>query len=304
MHAPHGTKITKIHSRQIVASDLDAVAKLLTKAFGYSRRYFPQILDRLTHHPTPAGFPKYGYVLLSGDTIVGAILLISSTIRRGSEPSIRCHVTSWCVDPAYRPYAALFFSKALRYKDVTYINISALPRAIPIMKLQGFSKYCDGQFAALPVLSRGPGDSHVQLVPADAISNTNVDAFEQELLLAHAKYGCISLWCMTSETAHPFVFHPRRFKGIVPGVQLVYCRDIKDFVQFARPLGLFLALRGRLLVSVDSNGPIPGLVGKYFAGIQPRYFRGPMPRIGDLAYTQAVMNALPRTNWKNRWLPD
>jgi hypothetical protein len=297
-------KSQKIHSRQIVASDLDAVAKLLTKAFGYSHRYFPQILDRLTHHPTPDGFPKYGYVLLSGDIIVGAILLIFSTIRRGGEPSIRCHVTSWYVDAAYRSYATLFFCKALTHKDVTYINISAFPHVIPILKQQGFSKYCDGQFTALPVLSRGPGDGHVQLVPADAISNTNVDAFEQELLLDHAKYGCICLWCLTSENAYPFVFHPLRFKGIVPGAQLVYCRDIKDFVRFARPIGLFLALRGRLLVSLDCNGPIPGLVGKYFAGLNPRYFRGQMPRIGDLAYTQAVMNVRPRRKWRNRWLHD
>jgi hypothetical protein len=32
------------------------------------------------------------------------------------------------------------------------------------------------------------------------------------------------------------------------------------------------------------------LVGKYFGGKMPRYFRGPnRPRLGDLAYTEAAM---------------
>ena len=72
--------------------------------------------------------------------------------------------------------------------------------------------------------------------------------------------------------------------------QLVYCRDIDDFVRFARPIGRFLALRGRPLIIIDANGPIRGLVGHYFAGRMPRYFRGPeRPRLGDLAYTEAAL---------------
>jgi hypothetical protein len=294
MNGPHDTNFRQIHGREIVASDLDAVATLLTKAFGYSREYFPQILDILTHHPTPSGFPKYGYVLLSGDLIVGAILLIFSTIRSGTACSIRCHVTSWSVDAPYRAYAAIFFSKALSHKDVTYLNVLQVPRSLPFIQLQGFSKFTDGQFAAIPLLSRGLGEGHVQLAPADAVSNTNVDAFQQELLLDHGKYGCISLWCITQESAYPFVFQPRRFKGIILGLQLVYCRHIDDFVRFARPIGLYLALRGRVFVSVNTNGPIPGLRGKYFAGARPLYFKGQMPHIGDLAYTQTVMHSQPR----------
>ena len=143
-------------------------------------------------------------------------------------------------------------------------------------------------------VSRGLGEGHVQLVPADAASNTNVDAFEQELLVDHSNYGCISLWFITKESAHPFVFRPRSFKRTIPGVQLVYCRDVKDFVRFARPIGLFLALRGKFFVAVNSNGPIPGLRGKYFAGARPLYCKGPMPHIGDLAYTQTVMHSQPR----------
>jgi hypothetical protein len=71
---------------------------------------------------------------------------------------------------------------------------------------------------------------------------------------------------------------------------MVYCRDVDRFVVYAGPIGRYLAARGRPLVMLDANGPIIGLVGKYFDGRMPRYFRGPnRPRLGDLAYTETAM---------------
>jgi len=99
---------------------------------------------------------------------------------------------------------------------------------------------------------------------------------------------------MTKQRAYPFVLLPRLFKRLVPGVQLIYCRDMEDVVRFAGPLGRFLALRGKLVVSVDSNGPIAGLVGRYIEGKSPRFFKGPAPpRLGDISYTQAAMFPWP-----------
>jgi hypothetical protein len=49
-------------------------------------------------------------------------------------------------------------------------------------------------------------------------------------------------------------------------------------------------MRGKLFVLIDSKGPIRGLVGRYRGGVGPKYFKGPTsPRIGDLAYTEAVI---------------
>jgi hypothetical protein len=280
-----------LRSRQIVDRDLEALAKFLGRGLGYPSQYFSQVLDRLTEHPTPAGFPRYGYVLETGEKIVGAILLIFSTIWSDDTPTVRCHVTSWCVEPEYKTYATLFFSKALRYPDVSYINISARPATRPIIEAQGFLQYCKGKFVAFPAWSfwsRSKSDA-VKIVSGDKDPNTRFESHELDLLKVHSGYGCICLWCETPERAYPFVFHQRLLKGFLPSAQLVFCRDIQSFVRFASPLGLYLAARGKLTVLIDSNGPIPGLVGKYIDGIEPRYYRGPRPRLGDLAYTQAVM---------------
>jgi hypothetical protein len=280
-----------LRSRQIVDRDLQTLASFLGRGLGYPSQYFSQVFDRLAGHSTPTGFPRYGYVLEAREKIVGAVLLIFSTIWSDDAPAVRCHVTSWFVEPEFRSYATLFLSKALGYPGVTYINISARPATLPIIKAQGFLPYSNGKFVAFPALnfrSRSKGD-RVTIVDGDKNPNARFEPHELDLLKAHSGYGCICLWCETPERAYPFVFHQRLLKGFLPSVQLVYCRDIQSFVRFAWPLGLHLAARGRLSALIDSNGPIPGLVGKYIDGVEPRFYKGPRPRLGDLSYTQVVM---------------
>jgi hypothetical protein len=95
---------------------------------------------------------------------------------------------------------------------------------------------------------------------------------------------------MTGDRAYPFIFRARKLKGLVPCAQLIYCRDIDDFVQFAKPVGQFLARNGKPLVMIDSNGPMPGLRGMYINGLLPKYYNGPVaPRRGDIAYTETAL---------------
>ena len=131
----------------------------------------------------------------------------------------------------------------------------------------------------------------VKVFVADRTPEVAFDTYDQRLLLEHAAYGCISLWCATSERAYPFIFRPRLLRRIIPSVQMLYCSDITDFVRFAGPIGRFFALRGRPLIIIEVNSPIPGLAGMFSHGlIPPRYFKGPQrPRLGDLAYTEYAL---------------
>jgi hypothetical protein len=280
-----------IRARQICESDIPAVADVLASGFkGRPREFWLHLLARLAARPVPAGLPKYGYMLDSGGNIVGAVLLIFSQLRSGDATTIRCNVSSWCVEPAFRSYASLFASKALSHRNVTYLNVTPAPHTVPIVRAQGYSQYSKGVFIAAPLLRRNSSSARATVIAAERDAPARTDPFERELLLEHVKYGCISLWCMAADGPHPFVLRPRVIKGVLPCAQLVYCRDVDDFVRLAAPIGRFLMLRGIPLVLIDSNGPIPGLIGRYFEGRMPKYFKGPdRPRLGDLAYTEIAM---------------
>jgi hypothetical protein len=280
-----------IRSRQITESDLNSVADLLVKGFPRrSRQYWRRGLDHLTEHAAPAGSPKYGYLIERDNLLVGVLLVLSSAIRLDGSMAIRCNLSSWYFEPAYRGYASLIVPRITNQKDVTYINVSPAWHTQPILEAQGFTKYTSGQLVIGPIPSNFTDNTQPKIVDFNAYPGSYFESYERDLLLTHARYGCTSLWCITTERAYPFVFRPRFVKGCIPCAQLVYCRDIEDLRRFAWPIGRFLALRGRPLIIVDSNGPIPGFVGKYFHGVAPKYFKGPnRPRLGDLAYTEIAM---------------
>lgn len=283
--------VAALRCRQIEAADIGAVASLLARGFPvHDREFWLKAFTQLSRHEPPVGLPKYGYLLAMGDTVVGALLLICSTIRTGGTTATRCNLSSWYVEPEFRAYAPMLVAQAIRHKDVTYTNVSPAPHTRPIIEAQGFSRYSDGVFVAITALNGLFGGRKAEVIDATKQPDIECDAFDREVLLQHAALGCDSLWCVASGQASPFVFRPRLVKGRIPCAQLIYCRDVGDFVRFAGPIGRFLGRRGKFLVVIDANGPVPGLVGWFRQGKMPKYYKGPQrPRLGDLAYTEYAL---------------
>jgi len=283
---------TGLRCRQFGEADIDAVVSLLTRGFPErDRRFWLAAFERLARHEQPPNLPKYGYLMESGGVAVGVLLLIWSRIPDGAAFATRCNLTSWYVDPAFRAYAPMLVSQAIRNKDVTYLNVSPAANTRAIIEAQGFSRYSDGTFVALPMFNGLFSRPKAQVFDASRQPNVMFDPRDQQILATHATYGCVSLWCVAEGRAHPFVFRPRLIRGFFPIAQLIYCSDIDDFVRFAGPVARRLAHRGLLLVTLDANARVPGLPGWYMYGNTPKYCKGPRrPRLGDLSYTEyAVM---------------
>lgn len=281
----------KVQCREIVEADRAVVADLLTRGFDYTRTraFWLHAFDSLSDRPTPAGYPRYGYALVADGVVVGVLLLIFARVSTASGPIVRCNVSSWYVEPAFRMYGTMLVSRSIKHRDVTYYNITPAPHTYPILEAQGYVRYCDGRFLAVPMLSaRGTG-GRVQRVTPDMKPGDDLSAAEIDVLLQHQHYGCISVVCGPPGARQPFVFAPRRRYGVVSFGILVYCRTIDSFVQSARPLGLFLAARGIPLVILDANGPVRGLVGKYLESY-PKYFKGSdRPALGDIAFSERAV---------------
>jgi hypothetical protein len=280
-----------VRRREIGAHDIDRTVDLLTSGFGMHRRkrtFWERALARMAAHRTPSGYPKYGYLLECNGTPVGVALMIYSTIVVDGRPRIRCSMSSWYVQPAFRLYGGQLTSCVFRQKEVTFVNITPDPRSFPALEAMGYRRYCTGRFVAAPMLSASPAGAGVRMATTELSVGADLSAFEIQLLLDHRDYGCISVTCEAAGQRHPFVFQ-RRCRGLLSFAYLAYCRDVADFVRLAGPLGRFLALRGMPLVVADADGPIAGLIGRYSDG-HPKYYRGPdPPRLGDLAYSERVL---------------
>ena len=117
---------------------------------------------------------------------------------------------------------------------------------------------------------------------------------EVERLARHAGYGCLSLVCRTSPGgALPFILLPMRIRrGWIapPAMQLIYCRDVAEFVDCAGAIGRALLWHGKISVILDANGPVAGLTGFFSKARGRKYFKGPhRPRLADLTDTELVL---------------
>jgi hypothetical protein len=286
----------KLRCREIAETDIDAVADLLTRGFaGRSREYWMQGLRRQAAREVPDGYPRFGYMLDQDGQPVGVLLLLyTSRGNGGGEPTIHCNLSSWYVDPAFRNYASLLTRIAQRHKEVTYLNISPATWTWRIIEAQGFASYCSGLFFAVPALSRTAAGMTVETISPDARTIEDLSDTEVELLTRHARYGCLSLVCRTpSGGAFPFILLPMRIRrGWIapPAMQLIYCRDIAEFVDCAGAVGRALIRHGKFSVLLDSNGPVSGLTGFYSSARGRKYFKGPrQPRLADLTDTELVL---------------
>jgi hypothetical protein len=285
----------KIRCREISETDIDAIADLLTLGFaGRSREYWMQGLRRQAAREIPNGYPRFGYLLDSDGSAVGVLLLLYTSRINGEETTIYCNLSSWYVDPAFRNYAPLLTKIAQKNKEVTYLNISPATWTWPIIEAQGFNPYCSGLFFSIPALSRVKPGTAIETISPDTRALEGLPQTDVELLTRHARYGCLSLACRTATGGpFPFILLPMRIRrGWIapPAMQLIYCRDIAEYVQCAGAIGRLLIRHGKLSVILDSNGPVADLTGIYSEARGRKYFKGPhAPRLADLTDTELVL---------------
>lgn len=290
VNAVSSVRSATVTCRLIDEADLSAIADLLTRGFpGRHISYWMKGFTRMAELAVPPGYPRFGYMMENDDKPVGVILLLYRQMfdERGAD-YIRCNLSSWYVEPSMRSYASMLVSFALKRPEVTYINISPAPSTWPVVEAQGFKRFSEGQFFAVPALSpKGFGSSIVKVPSAIEI---DVEPSERAILADHAQFGCLSLVCRTKNGDLPFVFAPFSIRAghvPLPGVRLIYCREMADFLLCAGALGRYLLKHGIVSVLLDVKDTMPALPGIYSEKLGRRYFKGPHPpRLGDLAYSE------------------
>lgn len=280
---------SRVRRREIVEADLPGVVDVLLRGFPDRQRpFWERGLRRMGERPAVEGCPRYGFLLEAGSGPVGVSLMLFDRAGPEGAPVLRCNLSSWAVDPAFRMQASLLVASALKRRDVTYTNISPAPHTWPTIKAQGFAAYATGQFVVLPMLARSRERARVR---RDAAAWRDLP--EAGLLRDHAGYGCRVLVVEAADGLHPFVFLPFRARSgrvPLPLMQLIFCRDLPAVSRFSAALGAALLARG--VVGIVMDGPPepggPPLLRHVRRG--RRYFRGPSPpRLGDLSYTERVI---------------
>ena len=277
-------------SREIGPDDLVSTAALLQEGFpGKPLAWFEAALPTMPRMEAVAGLPRFGYLLEKHGQPVGAVLTLAAPGGDGL-PGARLNVACWYVRQHYRPFGTILYQRLLAL-GVTCLNVTPAPHTWPVIAAQGFRRFSEGTFVGLPLL--GWPALGTRIVPWGPGAAGGLTAYEQTLLGFHAGAGCLAFTCVTRTGTVPFVFRHRPSRhAALRAVQLIYCRDLADLGRQAGAIGRHLARHGFLSVLAGTNGPIPGLAGRYFPDRFPMYYKGEAkPRPGDIAYTELALLA-------------
>ena len=278
--------------RPIVDDDRDAVIACLQRGFPERPRgYWERAFDRMARRPPIGDYPRYGHALFVEGAVVGVLLQIFSRRDLPNGSGIFCNLSSWCVDQEHRAHSAMLHLSSVKRKEVTYLNISPAAHTRRAIEAFGFRRFSEGQIVVAPILSAPRGRARVVPFDASQPEAALLSQNERQILAEHAAMGCRALVCLEGGLAYPFVFQPRAIvRSLIPCPQLIYCRNVDEFVRFANPIGRHLMFRSGPFCIIDATQHLPGLVGRYFSGRIPKYFKGPVaPGLGDLAYTELVI---------------
>lgn len=278
--------------RPIEETDWNGVIDCLRRGFpDRPRRHWEEALSRMAQRPPVCDFPRYGYALLSESQVVGVMLTLFFRQTGLEEAPLRCNLSSWTVDERFRSYAGKLIMAAMRHREATFLSITPAPVTLKVTEGLRFQRFANGQQVFLPLLSHVKAPTKVVVARSGAAELDLLPEGERTILLEHANFGCDALICVMDDMAYPFVFKSRRvLRGLLPCSQVIYCRSPAALGQCAGALGRYLLRKGRLLGIVDANAPVPGLFGRYFPEVGPKYYKGPNPPFaGDLAFTEFVL---------------
>ena len=285
MAPPSSTK--PVRARALSHADKDqAIACLLRNFPERDEAYWRRGWERLAARERFVDLPRFGHCLESDGVIVGVLLMIYSTRGEGANAAVVANLSSWCVDVPYRAFSGGLTAAATQNKAVLYLNISAAPHTWRGVEAQGYRRYNAGQHVFSPLLAKRAPGARARMFDANMAPSALEDG-ERALLADHARLGCKTFVVDCDGRSHGFAtIGDRVLRGMIKCEQVVYCAGEETLRRFAGVIGRDLRLR---LMIVDANGPIAGLPGKFIAGRNRKYAKGPIqPTLGDLAYTELV----------------
>ena len=159
--------VTGLRCRQIEKTDIDAVATLLAQGFpSRTRQFWLHAFAQLT---APSRRPDRRNMVTCWTAAAPWSAPFCSSARpcgRAAPSPPAAIFPAGTSNHRSAPMRRSWVSQALRHKDVTYLNVSPAPHTQPIIEAQGFSRYCDGIFIAMPMLQGLFGGPAVELFDA------------------------------------------------------------------------------------------------------------------------------------------
>ena len=283
------TPQSRLAIRELEHSDIPEAARILAEGFPRhsSGRWQDRLRTLAEREPAP-GTPLFGYAL-DVDGLQGVGLIISSLHGPPEARQTVVNGSALAVRPAYRGAGAMALYRRCTSGDgMTFSNLSASAHMRKLIQACGFTERTAGIAIAVGVAARAQGRKRRVLSLSDA-ERSGLSAERAEMMRYHEARGCLTFCVADNDRLAPFMFMPRSMRFGVRVAHLIYCERMSDLIENSWATTVKVWKSGCAALLVDASGPIEGLKGRYFPGVEPRYYRGPTPFYTiDYSYSELI----------------
>lgn len=222
-----------------------------------------------------ADAPNFGFMLLSGEDIVGVYLAFYSVRHIDGRPERFCNLSAWCVVPEHRIHSLLLLRALLAQGGYHFTDLSPSGNTVAINERLKFERL-DTALALLPCIPRFAKSQRIQV---------SVDRSEIELLLTgveldiyrdHMSATAARHLAITTPDEHCYVIFRRdRRKGMPLFASVLYVSNPELFRNSSKAFGShLLTTHGVVAVLLEKR-----VVGGYPEGAfvmkrsRPKMFR-------------------------------
>ncbi len=274
--------------RELEHSDLQEAARILAEGFPrHTLECWRSRLRTLAQREPAPGTPLFGYGL-DVDGLQGVGLTIGSLHGPPETRQTIVNGSSWTVRPAYRgPAAIQLYRRCMSGAGMTFSDLTAGAPTRQMIRISGFTEFTSGIAVVVGIAgTRGPKRRIVSLGDSE---RSGLSAERAEMMRYHEARGCLTFCVEDNDRLAPFMFMAR---SMLPGIrvaQLIYCERPSDLINNSWALTFEAWKRGYAALLVDASGPIEGFKGRYFPGVEPKYYKGPVPHYAvDHSYSELI----------------
>ena len=274
--------------RELEHSDLPEAARVLAEGFPrHSLECWQGRLRLLAQRDPAPGTARFGYGL-DVDGLQGVGLTIGSLHGPLETRQTIINGSSWTVRPAYRGAGAIeLYRRFASGNGVTFSNLSPGAHTLETIKICGFTEYTAGMVIAVG-LSRAQGPKRRIASLSDA-ERSGLSPERAAMMRYHQAHGCLTFCVDDNDRLAPLMFKARSMRAGLRVAQLIYCERLRDLVDNSRAITVEALKHGCAALLVDASGPIEGLKGRYFPGLEPKYYKGPAPLYAiDHSYSELI----------------